>query len=475
MPKRVWIGLMVCVGLTLIGLVTWRICSGNTMMTTITINPQVDYQTIEGFGASTAWWAQVVGGWEDERQQIVDWLFDSESGIGLTIVRYNLGGGDGWNIADPWRRAETFEVAAGQYDWGRDANALWVLKAAQQRGVEHVVAFVNSPPARMTVSGLTTGEKDGKSNLRPEMYADFVRYLVDVVRHLRNDEGLPVTYLSPINEPQWPWSYKNGQEGCHYTPQEAAALTRRLVAALAAENLPVLVSAPELAEWKRSEPYVDALLGDATLAGQLPHLAVHSYWSNREDKQRLVRYLDRHYPGTQLWMSEWTEMKEGRDTGMDSALVLANTVQDDLVLGGVTSWQYWIAVSKYYFRDGLIYVDEASRRLIPTQRLWALGNFSRFVRPGAVRVEALCTGAGCDELNISAFRSADEQTLVLIVVNNGRQPQQVRLDVPQGWQVWQVYETSAERSLQRMESTPLQAARAEWSFAAQSVTTVVLR
>nr|MBP7228139.1 hypothetical protein [Longilinea sp.] len=91
MPKRVWIGLMVCVGLTLIGLVTWRICSGNTMMTTITINPQVDYQTIEGFGASTAWWAQVVGGWEDERQQIVHWLFDSESGVGVMIVRDNLG------------------------------------------------------------------------------------------------------------------------------------------------------------------------------------------------------------------------------------------------------------------------------------------------------------------------------------------------------------------------------------------------
>jgi O-glycosyl hydrolase len=468
-----WIRLALAGGLTLIGLVTWqRWFSGKATMTTIiTINPQVSYQTMEGFGASTAWWAQVVGGWEAEREQVIDWLFDPQVGIGLTIVRYNLGGGEGWNIADPWRRAETFEVAAGQYDWSRDANAVWVVKAAQQRGVEHVVAFVNSPPARMTVSGLTTGEKDGKSNLRPDMYADFVRYLVDVVRHLRQEEGLSVTYLSPINEPQWPWSYKNGQEGCHYNPQEVVAVTRLLVDELAAADLPVLVSAPELAQWKQSEPYVDALLGDSALAEKLPHLAVHSYWSDREDKQRLVRYLDRHYPGTTLWMSEWTEMKEGRDIGMESALVLANAVQDDLVLGGVTSWQYWIAVSKYYFRDGLIYVDEASHRLIPTQRLWALGNFSRFVRPGAVRVEALCAGQGQQALNISAFRSADGQTLVLIVVNNAHEPQSVRLELPQGWQIAEAYETSAERSLQLMEA----GSSNEWLFAPQSVTTVVLR
>ena len=80
----------------------------------IRIDPLNKRQIIEGFGASGAWWAQDVGGWEDEsREQIIKLLFDQQEGIGLSIYRYNIGGGDGENIPDNWRRAETFEVAQG--------------------------------------------------------------------------------------------------------------------------------------------------------------------------------------------------------------------------------------------------------------------------------------------------------------------------------------------------------------------------
>ena len=87
-------------------------------------------------------------------------------------------------------------------------------------------------------------------------------------------------------------------------------------------------------------------------------------------------------------MSEWTEMKSGRDYGMDSALTLARTIIGDLTLVGVESWQTWIAVSKYDYHDGLIYWDPVADRLEPTKRLWAFGNFARFVRPGAMRIAA---------------------------------------------------------------------------------------
>jgi hypothetical protein len=104
----------------------------------ISIDAQAEVQTIEGFGAAGAWWAQDVGGWEDEKRALVaDLLFDREKGAGLSFYRYNIGGGDGENIQDAWRRAETFEVAPGQYDWTRDANAMWMLRAARERGVEH--------------------------------------------------------------------------------------------------------------------------------------------------------------------------------------------------------------------------------------------------------------------------------------------------------------------------------------------------
>ena len=114
-------------------------------------------------------------------------------------------------------------------------------------------------------------------------------------------------------------------------------------------------------------------------------------------------------------MSEWTEMRAGRDLGMASALNLAREMHDDLTLGGVTSWQAWIAVSKYDFRDGLIYVNAEGQRPQATKRLWAMGQFSRFVRPGARRVDVTVSGG----LPASAYLSADGESLSAVMLNSG--------------------------------------------------------
>jgi len=437
----------------------------------IIIDAGADHQTIESFGAAGAWWAQDVGGWEEEKRTLVaDLLFSQERGIGLSIYRYNIGGGDGGNIQDVWRRAETFELSPGVYDWSRDANAIWMLRAAHERGVEEFVAFVNSPPARMTISGLTTGEVDGKSNLRPEMYAEFSQYLADVVRHLRDDEGIPVQWLSPLNEPQWNWSYKNGQEGCHYGPEEVLELTRTLLRVLEENDLPVQLSMFESGEWKSSDVYVEALASDPQVWLALPHLSIHSYWSTRADKIRFMNYLSRNHPEKTLWMSEWTEMMEGRDTGMDSALVLAGTVHDDLTIADVTSWQYWIAVSKYQYRDGLIYVDTLDHDILETKRLWALGNYSRYIRPGYIRME---TSGGSDALLVSAYRSPDNNQWVVVAINFSSQPISLSLEALHGTLPAQAsqYETSDLNSLALVAQHP---AQEPWMLAPLSVTTLVL-
>jgi len=437
----------------------------------ILINSAQEFQTIEGFGASGAWWAQDVGGWEDEvRERIVQLLFNKEDGIGLSIYRYNIGGGDGELIPDSWRRSETFEVESGVYDWNRDANAIWFVKAAQVAGVERFVAFANSPPARMTVAGRTNGEVDGLSNLAPEMYAEFADYLVDVVRHLEEDEGIPIEWLSPINEPQWNWSDENGQEGCHYKPGEVAAMTKVLIQAVDAAGLDVKISVFESGEWKNSTDYVDALLGDPEIAPYLDHLAIHSYWSDGDDKARLIRYLEKNYPGVPVEMTEWTEMEQGRDIRMDSGLLLANTVYEDLTIGRVISWQYWIAVSKYNYHDGLIYVSLNDHEITETKRLWTLGNFSRYIRPGYRMV-----GAESDlpRLRTTAFQSPDGSELVVVVINNDEQAVTMGLSgIPGEYSQAAAYETSKELNLVEIFSGDRQET---FEFAPESVTTLVFR
>ena len=441
--------------------------------TTLTVNAHTTYQTIENFGASGAWWAQDVGGWDDEnRNRIIELLFDQETGIGLSLYRYNIGGGSENDITDPWRGAETFEVDQGVYDWSRDANAIWVLKAAQTAGVEQFVVFANSPTGRMTMSGKANGHAEGNSNLREDMVDDFAQYLVDVARHLIEDEGIPVGWISPINEPQWDWQPSKGQEGCHYITGEILAVMQALLNAIDASGLDIQVSAPEAGEWKFAQVYVQTLFDDdPAVATQIDHFAVHSYWSDLRHKLSLSEYIDREHPGVKLWMTEWTEMVEGRDYGMDSALVMANVIHDDIALAGVTSWQYWIAVSKYNYRDGLIYTDEYKQNIRETKRLWMMGNFSRFIRPGYVRIEA---ASDHTDLRVSAYIAPENDTVVIVAINNSQEAITTALSVitDAALTTSEIYETSESNDLALIFSGEVPA---EITFAPQSITTVVLR
>jgi len=109
-----------------------------------------------------------------------------------------------------------------------------------------------------------------------------------------------------------------------------------------------------------------------------------------ERRKALREALDR-YPGLQYSMSEYCPLGphgRGRDLGMDTALAVARVIHFDLVVAGASSWQWWLAVSPYDYKDGLIYVDHDPEdgEFCESKTLWALGNFSRFVRPGMIRV-----------------------------------------------------------------------------------------
>jgi O-glycosyl hydrolase len=169
-------------------------------------------------------------------------------------------------------------------------------------------------------------------------------------------------------------------------------------------------------------------------------------------------------------MSEWTEMQSGRDTGMESALVMAATLHDDLTITNVSSWQYWIAVSKYQYRDGLIYVSTLDHTITPTKRLWVMGNYSRFIRPGFVRLDVR---GGSEALLVSAYRSADSKRLVVVATNLTALPIKVRLDALQGSLpgTANLYETSANSDLTLLATS---SAQEPWTLAPLSVTTIIL-
>jgi len=367
----------------------------------LTMQPKKRYQIIEGFGASGAWWAQLVGGWPDPvRQEIIKLLYSKTEGLGMGVYRYNLGGGSKesgkGNYWCPRRRASDFLDENDNFDWSRDAEAVWCMEKAVRNGADEVVLFVNSPPDRWTVSGMAQAKIPFRANLPRKNELKFTTYVLDIAERFLA-EGVPVKFISPINEPFGPWSGKlSGQEGCHYWPRGARRLMRLFAKEM--EKRPaldgVLLSGTENNNLRiMNKTYIRAIMNDPAIRKRLDGIDVHGYNDipplNKLGgaKRRLRKYMDKKYPGEKIRMTEWTEMRGGRDYGMESALVLANEVFEDLSVTNVVSWQLWIAVSEYDFCDGLIYIDKEKRTFDIPKRYYAFGNFTKFIPRGSIRVE----------------------------------------------------------------------------------------
>jgi len=454
----------------------------------VKINLSEKHQIIESFGTSGCWWSQYVGGWDNEykdtgrsvRDEIAMLLFDREYGIGLSSYRYNLGAGSAdsgkGKYNDPHRRAQSFETAPFTYNWNKDANAVWFMRKAVELGVEEIIMFSNSPLERLTMNGTAQVTKGSKENILPENYEDFARYVMDVAEHFV-EEGIPVKYISPINEPQWEWT--EGQEGCHYEPAKIPKLYRAFLTEL--NSRPALegvaLSGPESGEWKGDATlYTSALLNDSVLGSYFDTIDNHSYWSDTASKVSFKRWMDANYPEVKLRMSEWCEMVNGSDVTMDSAFELARVLQEDLTVLDVVSWQNWVGVAPGGYRDGLIYVNEGKKTLNPLKRLWGYGNYSKFIRPGYQRVEV--ADSTLKEFKPVAFTGTNDKgkkELVLVVINESDANKKLLLDIQGAVEYTDisVYETSESSNLDRITNEKYGVGDAV-EVGKQSITTIIL-
>ena len=453
-------------------------------------------QTIRHFGASDAWSMQTIGLWTDtiEQTKIADWLFSMETdatgqprGIGLSLWRFNLGAGSAEQGRESQinrdTRTECFLQADGSYDWSRQAGQRRFLQLAKERGVPHFLAFLNSPPVHFTQNGLATNTgRDGTLNLRDDCYDRFATFMATALKGLEEHDGIHFDYLCPVNEPDGHWNWQGPkQEGSPATNREIARLARATSTALQhlsptthhpSPTTQVLVNESSdlrcllgiyKTDWQRgntirtlfSKDSTQTYLGDTP---QVPRLILgHSYWTNtpvpymKRIRQQL-RDTCRHY-GISFWQSELCIMSNDEEIGggggydftMKTALYVARVIHHDLCYADAESWSWWRACGGDY-KDGLIRVYERPRRRgvdsaseKPTARdsrlLWAMGNYSRFIRPGAVRYEV----EGPENpygLMVSAYRNADG-SWVVVAINYSEKAQPFGIEGQ-----WHAYRTS---------------------------------
>lgn len=427
-------------------------------MISLTIRPEVTHQTIDNFGASDSWTVEPLIHWpEESRTEIADLLFDQEKGAGLSCWRFNIGGGiQNKTIDNPLRTVDTFEIGPGKYDWSKCPGQMWMLHAARDRGVDKVLVYTNTPPARLTRNGLTSAtDKLGTYNLKLGKEGEFASYICDVTEHFLS-ENIPVKYISPVNEPDFEWN--GGQEGSRVANRDIISVTSALEKEIKRRKLDVRQVAPEASSITSSLEvtkgitekygakygnYVDMFAQNPDWRKEVnPIFGYHSYWTDSFEQMLSIREILRDrlaaIPDTEVWQTEYCQMAGprgeggwGRDLGMTLALNTARLMQIDLSVVGVTAWQWWLGVSNGDYKDGLIYVDDLDKSdgpIYASKTLWAIGQFSRFVRPGYQRVDIEGPTMNLFGTQTSAYKSPDGSKLVVVIVNCGgsSQPFQLR-------------------------------------------------
>ena len=496
----------------------------------VVIDLSTTYQTLQDFGASDCWTAEFIGDYfsDSQKQNAARWLFSRDfdaqgnpEGIGLSCWRVNLGAGSAEqgsnsNIEDETRRGECFLTQAGTYDWSRCDGQQWFMRQAKEYGVDHFLLFSNSAPVYYTKTGKANANGQNLScNLKDDCYDDFAEFLATVTKHFA-DEGYPVTYIDPVNEPQYAW--KDGQEGSPWENANIAQLARQLDKSIQSRGLVAKILLPEAAKWNclyagneaHANKQLDAFFNSSntqTYIGDLTSLAKvvagHSYWTftNNNDlkdiRERVAQEAEKY--GVDVMQTEWSMLEAAPSTAagfpatyeaatkMDIALYMAKLIWCDLTYGQMTGWSYWTAFAQEKWsqknRFYLIRINaegdtgeesygdiKRGGTLTADKNLWALGNYSRFIRPGYRRVAL----TGADEPNGlmgSSWLSPDGSEVITVLVNMSRGIRKFSLTSGEAASQTSIYLTDKDHDLSLISGID----PAEMEMPARSVMTVVMK
>jgi O-glycosyl hydrolase len=472
----------------------------------ININLTDEKQTIENFGASDCWTTKFIGKWAnaDKKNQIADYLFSTDTlangspkGIGLSTWRFNIGSGSFEQgaeslISDEYRREECFQNPDGTYNWNKHEGQRWFMEAAKKRGVKEFLGFSLCPPAHLSQNGKGFGLGNTQFNIKSGKEADYADFLVNVVEHF-NKNGFAMKYLSPFNEPQWNWGGTSAsQEGTGATNAQIANFVKILGPKLKEKNSTTTIALGEAAQWNhiysayenRGNQLTDFFSPNSVnYIGNVPNLesvySAHSYFTTCTNnlipfRQSALSAKNQIVPKFRLWQTEFGilgNVCNGQYNGspknvtIDYGLYVAKVLHHDLAIANVSAWHWWLSVSPYNYSDALVYINDNSGGfdlnstktdgiVSDSKQLWCFGNYSRFIRPGMVRVDAnLSTitdiNLAANTQMVTAYKEVASKKIIIVLVNLENDAKSYSLNLPLANNTILTYSTTAFDNLKK--------------------------
>jgi len=392
------------------------------------INEDVTYQKIDGFGASFLEAGLIclnslpLG----ERESVLRALFDPDKGAGFSAMKTVIASTD-FMSAGPFYSYDDVrgDIAMNHFSIARDLGPnglITFIKLARRYGQFVLQAPMDYPPNWMLI------DVNKNQDVNPQYYDALASYYLRYLQEYEK-QGVFVDYLSLFNEPdiytKIPYTEIDTLLRDHVGPlfRKEGIRTRIMLSEApnredAARNYPLVLDDPAARQYVSAAPY-------------------HGYDDKDWDK---ILNLHRQYPDLPLWM---TEVCYAYDAGTPKSMSLprfdfedgdywGNQIFDDLEVYA-SARIYWNmildekggpwSVSEIHgnpdpnVQHPVVIVDRRSKKVTYTGLYYYLAHFSKFVRPGDVRVQ---TTGSLDGVRVMAFKAPDGK-IVAELMNSKRE------------------------------------------------------
>jgi glucuronoarabinoxylan endo-1,4-beta-xylanase len=430
--------------------------AGGGGSSSVTVNLAQTKQSMDGFGISDLY----APAFTDTQ---ADQLFNPTTGLGLTILRIGMDTTGGPTTSSTWTD----------------------ITKASAHGATKFIGTVWSAPANCKNNNSIN---DG-GHLLASCYDSWSTTIAGFAAKVKQNAGVDLYGISPANQPDF--ASCGTAKPCNgnyptmlFTAAEMVSFVKSVGPKLHALSPAVKLLSPEPAEWLHlwtnnsaagsTNPlggtgydYGHALYADSTAWGLLDVVATQQY-----DTQVAEPWPSDVPAAKPVWMTEMSGIKwwpeQGPSSDIDNGVVVAGWIHDALVNGSASAWLwFWYQAANTDDNEGLLLKSGTV-----TKRFYTLGNFSRFIRPGYVRVNV--AGTIPVGISLSAYKAADG-TLVVVAINSGSSQVSVPISIaggtsPTSFVPWV---TSASDNLASKSALSVSGGSFNAGLAAKSVTTFV--
>jgi glucuronoarabinoxylan endo-1,4-beta-xylanase len=328
----------------------------------VTIDMDSTRQLIRGFGGIH------INAWQgtELNADMQEKSFDNDPGeIGLSILRLQI-----------------------SPDSNQFGNELDIAQYAVSKGAIVFGSPWNAPPDMLDPEA----EQD---KVLYEKYGDYAGHLNRFNQYMA-DNGVPVYAVSVQNEPDYDdWTRWTAEEMATFLAENGQDIETRVIA-------------PESYQFKRD--FTDFILNDSAARANVDIVGGHLYGGGLADYP-LAREL-----GKEVWM---TEHLTGNDSPESNTweLALALGTEINLCMQANFNVYVWWFIRRFY---GLI-TDDGNI----SKKGYVMSQFSKFIRPGAIRVDA--TPESASGIAATAFKT--DTTLVVVVINTNASAMTLDFDI----------------------------------------------